>query len=107
MALFRLGAPIVQITMTRFRLYESAWVVVDGGDKPAQVRKHPGKPGYFQVGEFTYDIDACTVDAGAPRLLSVLNLEAAREARLHSDYGTRPGDGPGLASSRRGWFYRV
>lgn len=74
-----------------FRLYESAWVRVDGLEDPIQAHKDPRLPGTFLVGGNSYDIDARPVDpqAGAPAIASILSIQAVHEAGLRSYYGTR------------------
>jgi hypothetical protein len=71
-----------------FRLYESAWVNVDGVDKPCQARKDPTNMAAFIVGDYQYDIDARPLaGAGAaPAILSILSLQAMREFGLRSNY---------------------
>ena len=71
-----------------FRLYESAWVRVEGSDKPVQARKDKSHLGAFLVGDFRYDIDARALpnQADAPNLLSILSLQAVREADLRGQY---------------------
>lgn len=72
-----------------FRLYESAWVQLDGVDQPFQVHKDPANPAAFNVGGHQYDIDArpLTRTSDAPRIASILSIQAAREAGLRSNYG--------------------
>ncbi len=73
---------------TSFRLYESAWVEVEGAAQPLQVHRSPENPGVFAVGSGLYDIDARALPPGdAPRILSILSLQAVREAGLRSNYG--------------------
>ena len=69
-----------------FRLYDSAWVRVDGIEDPVQVRKDPRLLGTFLVAGNSYDIDARPVDrlAGAPTIASILSIQAVREAGLRS-----------------------
>ena len=71
-----------------FRLYESAWVQIEGVEKPAQVHKDRINPAAFNVEGFQYDIDARALSetSGAPRLLSILSFQAIREAGLHGNY---------------------
>ncbi len=71
-----------------FRLYESAWVQVEGFDEPAQAHKDRSNLAAFNVMGFQYDIDARPLPSspGAPRLLSLLSLQAIREAGLSSGY---------------------
>ena len=74
-----------------FRLYESAWVRVDGFDEPFQVRKDPQRLGTFLVAGHSYDIDArpVTPSAEVPAIASLLSVQAVREAGLRSSYGMR------------------
>ncbi len=74
-----------------FRLYESAWVRIDGMDEPVQVRKDPQRLGAFLVAGHTYDIDArpVTPSSGAPAIASLLSVQAVHEAGLRSSYGVR------------------
>ncbi len=71
-----------------FRLYESAWVDQQGMSEPQQVHKDPAQSGTFLVGGYRYDIDARLMpgQAGAPVLLSLLNLQNTRDAGLPSNY---------------------
>ncbi|ESQ76680.1 hypothetical protein ABAC402_03115 [Asticcacaulis sp. AC402] len=84
-----------------FRLYESAWVVVEGSDAAMQAHRDPLRPGAFRVGEFSYDIDARALSPEAPKLLSILSLQAAREAGLRSNYGSGSDGSPPQASAKR------
>ena len=74
-----------------FRLYESAWVRVDGIDEPVLVHKDPQRPGTFRVADHAYDIDArpLTHASGAPAIVSILSVQAVREAGLRSAYDAR------------------
>jgi hypothetical protein len=76
-----------------FRLYESAWVRVDGVEEPVQAHKAPNVPGTFVVHGNAYDIDARPVDpsSGAPAILAILSIQAAHEAGLRSRYGEGQG----------------
>jgi len=71
-----------------FRLYESAWVRVEGHEEPLQAHKHATNAGVFVVGDYHYDIDARAVgaDPATPAIVSILNLEAIRDAGLRSGY---------------------
>ena len=71
-----------------FRLYESAWVRVDGREEPLQAHKHPSDAGVFVVGDHLYDVDArpAAADMAAPALLSILSLDSIRSAGLSSGY---------------------
>jgi len=72
-----------------FRLYESAWVRIDGVDEPVQAHKDRHVPGAFLVNGNSYDIDARPVDpaSGAPLIRSILSIQAVHEAGLRSHYG--------------------
>ena len=72
-----------------FRLYEGAWVQVEGREAPAQARKDRSNLAAFNVAGHQYDIDARPLVAadGAPALLSLLNLQAVREKGLNSGHG--------------------
>ena len=70
-----------------FRLYESAWVAVDGIAEPQQVHRDAINRAAFNIGSFQYDIDARALDKDAPRILSLLTLQDVREARLSNQYG--------------------
>ena len=74
-----------------FRLYESAWVRVDGIDEPVLVHKDPRRPGTFRVADHVYDIDArpLTPDPGTPAIVSILSVQAVREAGLRTSYDAR------------------
>lgn len=71
-----------------FRLYESAWVRIEGRDEPLQAHKHGTEAGVFVVGDYRYDIDARATAANpaAPPIVSILSLEAVRDAGLRSGY---------------------
>ena len=71
-----------------FRLYESAWVMVEGIEAPVAVHRDPVNRAAFQVGDCQYDVDARPLHPrDAPPILSILSLQAVREAGLHSNYG--------------------
>jgi hypothetical protein len=71
-----------------FRLYESAWVYVEGDPNPNQVHKDAANLGVFNVGGHQYDIDARPLPraTGTPTILSILSLQDARAAGLSSHY---------------------
>ncbi len=71
-----------------FRLYESAWVMVEGADAPCQVHKDPSNMAVFIANGQRYDVDARPIarDGTTPVILSILSLQAMREAGLRSDY---------------------
>ncbi|GGZ32366.1 hypothetical protein GCM10011273_18120 [Asticcacaulis endophyticus] len=65
------------------RLYDSAWVMVEGSDVPMAVRKDLRNLANFRVGEFTYDIDGRAVadQIGTPAITAILSLQAVQEAK--------------------------
>ncbi len=71
-----------------FRLYESVWVVIEGVDTPCQVHKDPSNMAVFIANGHRYDVDARPVASGenTPAILSVLSLQAMKEAGLRSGY---------------------
>ena len=71
-----------------FRLYDGAWVRVDGIEEPLQVHKDRQNAGVFIVGTERYDIDARALPSNGPvaALVSILSLQAVREGGLHSTY---------------------
>lgn len=76
------------------RLYDSAWVNLDGGNEPQQVRKDRKNPAAFNVGGYLYDIDGFPMHGqeGAPRIAFVHNLQSAREAGLKMEYNPQFND---------------
>ena len=81
-----------------FRLYESAWVLLEGSDQPIQVHKDRTNAGAFHVNEFLYDIDARALPSAmvVPRIAQILNLQAVREAGLRGyNFDTPPDGRPG------------
>ncbi|EGF89233.1 hypothetical protein ABI_45800 [Asticcacaulis biprosthecium C19] len=90
---------------TNFRLYESAWVLVEGLEAPVQVHKDPGKPGAFRVGEHLYDIDARAMTAGSPKLLSILSLQAMSGAGLLGRSNTMAAKEPPHSSGKLRWSF--
>ncbi len=70
------------------RLYQSAWVRVEGNDSPLQVERDRKNAAAFNVGDFQYDIDGRPLQqsSGTPPIVEVLSLQAAREAGLSMDY---------------------
>jgi len=76
------------VAIMAIRLYESAWVRVEGSDKPLQVHRDRKSAAAFNVGEYQYDIDARPLRPAdqAPSIVAVLNLQAVREAGLATDY---------------------
>ncbi|MDV6331057.1 hypothetical protein [Asticcacaulis sp. 201] len=76
------------------RLYDSAWVVVEGLEQPLQVRKDPRNPAAFTVGDHQYDIDGRPIKNLdlVPRITAIHSLQSAREAglRIHYDGNADP-----------------
>ena len=70
------------------RLYDSAWVELEGQRSPLQVFKDRKNPAIFNVGEFQYDVDGrpskSTVDALT--IVRLHSLQSARDAGLATDY---------------------
>ena len=73
----------------RFRLYENAWVQIDGVEQPVQAHKDPINRAAFNVGGYQYDIDARAMpgETNAPALVSILSLADIREAGLQMTNG--------------------
>ncbi len=71
-----------------FRLYESAWVCLEGVEQPVQAHKDRDNMAGFNVGGYQYDIDARALPTshGAPRISSILSLQDVREAGLRTNY---------------------
>ena len=76
------------------RLYDSAWVNLEGGAEPQQVRKDRKNAAAFNIGGYLYDIDGFAMNGqvGAPRIVLVHNLQSAKEAGLRMDYNPQFGD---------------
>lgn len=70
------------------RLYDSAWVAVDGINAALQVRKDGRNPAAFNVGDFQYDIDGRPLPSNpdAPTILQLHSLQSAKEAGLQVRY---------------------
>jgi hypothetical protein len=66
------------------RLYDSAWVRIEGSDAPLQVFKNKNNAALFDVGDHQYDIDgrAAPTNPAAPVLVSLLSLSEIRELAL-------------------------
>ncbi len=66
------------------RLYDSAWVRIEGSDAPVQVFKDKRNAALFDVGDHQYDIDGRPVpgNASAPALVNLLSLSEIRERAL-------------------------
>ncbi len=70
------------------RLYDSAWVRIEGRDEAMQVRRDRKNPAAFNVGDHQYDIDGRPLHRadGAPLIISIHSLQSAREAGLSTTY---------------------
>jgi len=70
------------------RLYESAWVLIEGHEQPVQVSRDRNNAAAFNVADWQYDIDGrpFKTTPDAPPLVKILSLQAAREAGLRQDY---------------------
>ena len=70
------------------RLYDSAWVIVEGQAQPFQVSKDTRNPAAFNVGEHQYDIDGRPLASAsdAPKIVSLHSLQSAKEAGLRTQY---------------------
>lgn len=66
------------------RLYDGVWVNLDGGGEPVQAFRDKRNAGLFHIEGFQYDVDGRPAGAttSAPKILSLLSLEAARAAGL-------------------------
>jgi len=65
------------------RLYDTAWIELEGQPVPVQVRRDALRHDVYRAGDFAYDIDG-RPDAGteAPRILRTLSLQSVREVGL-------------------------
>lgn len=70
------------------RLYETAWVQLNGQEQPLQVHKDRSNAAIFNVGDYQYDIDGrpMRTTPDAPRIVKILSLQEARELGLRQDY---------------------
>ncbi len=70
------------------RLYESAWVRIEGTEAPLQVFRDRKNPAAFNVGDHQYDIDGRALRGAdaAPAIVEILSLQSAREAGLTTSY---------------------
>jgi hypothetical protein len=70
------------------RLYDSAWVMVEGAEQPQRVSKDRKNPAAFNIGDYQYDIDGYGLvrDTNAPKIVEILSLQAVKEAGLRTDY---------------------
>ena len=66
------------------RLYDTAWIELEGLPAPVQVRRDAQRHDVYRVGEHAYDIDgrADVSAAGSPRIVRVLSLQSVREVGL-------------------------
>jgi hypothetical protein len=66
------------------RLYDTAWIELEGQATPVQVRRDVQRHDVFRVGDQGYDIDGrpdvSTLEA--PRIVRVLSLQTVRESGL-------------------------
>ena len=70
------------------RLYDSAWVRIEGSEQPLQVRRDRRNAGTFHIGGHAYDIDGRPLQPSdiAPAIVTVLSLQAVRDAGLLTTY---------------------
>jgi hypothetical protein len=68
------------------RLYDSAWVRLEGHDAPLRVSKDEKNPSYYIIGDHKYDIDGRAISSEAPKIAELLSLQSAKEAGLKADY---------------------
>ena len=70
------------------RIYDSAWVRIEGRDDALRVQRDRKNPAAFNVGDHQYDIDARPFRRadGAPVIISLHSLQSAREAGLTTNY---------------------
>ena len=66
------------------RLYDTAWIELEGHSAPIQVRRDSDRPDIFRGGGFEYDIDGRPKAAieMTPRVVRILNLQTVRETGL-------------------------
>ncbi len=66
------------------RLYDTAWIELEGLTEPLQARRDPLRHDIFHVGDHAYDIDGRPdlASATAPRIVRVLSLQTVRESGL-------------------------
>jgi hypothetical protein len=71
-----------------FRLYDSAWVELEGQGAPVQVFKDRKNPAAFNVGEYQYDVDGRPLKSmiDAPVIVRLHSLQSARDAGLSTQY---------------------
>lgn len=70
------------------RLYDSAWIMFRDSAQPQQVSKNRANPAMFDVGGYHYDIDGKPffVAEAAPDIVQILNMQAARDLGLSTQY---------------------
>ena len=70
------------------RLYESAWVELEGLETPLRVYKDFRNSAMFRVGDYQYDIDGRPFNTtlGVPKIKRLHTLQSAREAGLDTQY---------------------
>ena len=70
------------------RLYDSAWVELEGMHQPVQVRRDLKNLAAFNAAEFQYDIDGRPLakQAIGPKIVRLHNLQSARDAGLPMTY---------------------
>jgi len=66
------------------RLYDTAWIELEGRAEPVQVRRDAQRHDVYHVGDHAYDIDgrAAPAASASPRILRVLSLQSVREVGL-------------------------
>lgn len=66
------------------RLYDTAWIELEGQAEPVQVRRDAQRHDIYRVGDHAYDIDGRATPAAqaSPRIMRVLSLQSVREVGL-------------------------
>ncbi len=64
------------------RLYDTAWIELEGHAAPVQVRRDIQRHDVFRVGDHAYDIDGRPGSDETPRIIRVLSLQSVREVGL-------------------------
>lgn len=64
------------------RLYDTAWIEIEGQATPVQVRRDLQRHDVFRVGEHAYDIDGRPGSEETPAIVRVLSLQSVREVGL-------------------------
>lgn len=83
------GLPTKSELTIRMRLYDTAWVRVEGSeDTPIQAFKNLRNPALFDIAGYQYDIDGRPApgSAGAPALAGLLSLSEVQTLGLSSGY---------------------